>query len=88
MNTLIGDSQHGFQNKRSSLTSLVDFFAQVMDTYDTYNNKTVDLVNLDFQKAIDKLPHEILMLQVNAHGIQGDAEWWIRNWLAGRHQRV
>ena len=27
MNNLIGDSQHGFRNKRSCLTSLLDFFA-------------------------------------------------------------
>ena len=88
MNNLIGDSQHGFRNKRSCLTSLLDFFAQVIDTYDTDNNKAVDLVYLDFQKAFDKVPHERLMGKVNAHGIQGDATRWIRSWLAGRCQRV
>ena len=31
-NNLIGDSQHGFRNKRSCLTSLLDFFAGVIDT--------------------------------------------------------
>ena len=59
-----------------------------MDTYDTDNNKAVDLVYLDFQKAFDEVPHERLMVKVNAHGIQGDAARWIRNWLAGRRQRV
>ena len=29
MNNLIGDSQHGFWNKRSCLTTLLDFYAQV-----------------------------------------------------------
>ena len=61
MNNLIGDSQHGFRNKRSCLTSLLDLFAQIIDTYDTDNNKAVDLVYLDFQKAFDKVPHERLM---------------------------
>ena len=28
------------------------------------------------------------MLKFNVHGIQGDAARWIRNWLAGRRQRV
>ena len=28
------------------------------------------------------------MLKVNVHGIRGDAARWIRNWLAGRRQRV
>ena len=52
------------------------------------NNKAVDLVYLDFQKAFDKVPHERLLIKVNAHGIQGDAARWIRNWLAGHRQRV
>ena len=65
---------------------LLYFFAHVH--IDTDNNKAVDLVYLDFQKTFDKVPHEILMLKVNAHGIQGDAARWIRNWLAGRRQRV
>ena len=73
MNHLIGDSQNGFLDKRSCLTSLLDFFAQVIDTFDTDNNKAVDLVYLDFQKAFDKVPQERLMLKVNAQGIQGDA---------------
>ena len=67
---------------QTNLTSLLNFFAQVIDTYDTDNNKAVDYVYLDFQKAFDKVPHEGLMLKVNAHGIQGDAARWIRNWLA------
>ena len=85
-NNLIGDSQHGFRNKRSCLTSLLDFFAQVIDTYDSDNNKAVDLVYLDFQKVFDKVSYERLIAEVNAHGIQGDAARWIRNWLAGRRQ--
>ena len=88
MTNLISDSQHGFQNKRSSLTSLLDFYAQVIDTCDTDNNKAVDLVYLDFQKSFDKVPHERLMIKVNAHDIQGDAARWIPNWLAGRRQWV
>ena len=52
------------------------------------NNKAVDLVYLDFQKAFDKVPHERLMGKVTAYGIQGNAARWIRNWLAGRRQRV
>ena len=88
MNNLRGDSQHGFRNKRSCMTSLLDFFAQVIDTYDTDNNKAVDLVYRDFQKAFDKVPHERLMVKFNAHDIQGDAARWIRNWLAGRRQRI
>ena len=41
MNKLIGDSQHGFRNKCSCLTSLLDFFSKVIDIYDTDNTKAV-----------------------------------------------
>ena len=66
----------------------VIFFSKVIDTYDTDNNKVVDLDYLDFQKAFDKVPHERQMVKVNTHGIQGDAARWIRDWLIGRCQRV
>ena len=54
MNNQIGDTQHGFRNKRSCLTSLLHFYAQVKDMYDTDNNKAVYLVYLDFQKALTR----------------------------------
>ena len=78
-NNLIGDSQHGFRNKRSCLTSLLDFFASVIDTYDTGKNKAAKIIYLDFQKAFDKVPHERLLVKVMAHGIQGSAARSIRN---------
>ena len=59
-NNLIGDSQHGFRNKCSCLTSLLGFFARVIDTYDAGNNKAVDIIYLNFQKPFDKVPHERL----------------------------
>ena len=66
-NNMIGDSQHGFRNKRSWLTCLIDFFARVIDTYATGNNKAVNLIYLDFQKAFDKVPPERLLVKVMAH---------------------
>ena len=72
----------------NSWVSSLSIDRQVIDKYDTDNNKTEDLVYLDFQKAFDKAPHERLMLKVNAYEIQGDGARWIRNWLAWRRQRV
>ncbi|KAF2361881.1 Reverse transcriptase domain, partial [Trinorchestia longiramus] len=67
---LINDTQHGFREKRSCLTNLLDFFGEVNRIYDS--TKAVDLVYLDFQKAFDKVPHERLMAKVEAHGIRGN----------------
>ncbi|KAF2344794.1 Reverse transcriptase domain [Trinorchestia longiramus] len=83
---LINDTQHGFREKRSCLTNLLDFFGEVNRIYDC--TKAVDLVYLDFQKAFDKVPYERLMAKVEAHGIRGNYFQWIRNWQTGRTQRV
>ena len=43
-------------------------FTKVIYTYGTDNNRAVELVNLDFQKPFDKVPHERQMSNVNAEG--------------------
>ena len=40
------------------------------------------------RNPFDKVPHERQMAKVNAHGIAGDTDRWIRDWLAGHRQRV
>ena len=72
----------------AALTCLLDLFDHV-DIYETDNNKSVNLVCLDFQKEFDfKVPNEKQMAKVNAFGIQGDAAIRIRNSLAKRRLRV
>ena len=85
-NHLIKDTQHGFRSKLSCLTNLLDFFQHVTELYD--DNKAVDLIYLDFQKAFDKVPHERLLKKVEGLGIVGNVSRWLRNWLTGREQRV
>ena len=43
-NYLIKNTQHGFRNKRSCLTNLLDFFRNVMNQYD--ENKSVDIIRI------------------------------------------
>ena len=53
---LVKISGHGFRNKRSCLTNLLDFYNEVYNVYD--ETKAVDVIYLDFQKAFDKFPHQ------------------------------
>ena len=85
-NNLLNDSQHGFRNKRSCLTNLLDFFYDIFKMYD--ESKAVDVIYLDFQKAFDKVPHKRLLAKIKAHGIDGKVYLWLKNWLSNRKQRV
>ena len=85
-NYLLKNTQHGFRNKRSCLTNLLDFSYDILNQYD--ESKAVDIIYLDFQKAFDKVPHKRLMVKLESHGIQGDVLRWIENWLNNRKQRV
>jgi len=71
---------------RSCLTNLVSFYDEV--THLVYEGKAVDVVYLDFSKACDTVSHSILLEKPAAHGLDGCALYWIKNWLNGRVQRV
>jgi hypothetical protein len=43
---------------------------------------------LDFAKAFDKVPHERLIIKLEAKGVTGKVKNWIREWLTDRSQRV
>ena len=85
-NKLILDSQHGFRNKKSCLTNLLEFTQFVGNKIDA--GEPVDVIYLDFQKAFDKVPHERLLLKLGSLGVRGNLLKWIRNWLSNRYQRV
>eukprot|EP00076_Gallus_gallus_P037896 XP_025003434.1 ribonuclease P protein subunit p40 isoform X2 [Gallus gallus] len=82
----IRPSQHGFTNGRSCLTNLIQFYDKVTHLVD--DGKAVDVVYLDFSKAFDTVPHNILVEKLAAHGLDGRILCWVKHWLDGRAQRV
>ena len=48
----------------------------------------VNIIYLDFQKALDKVPYQRLLLKLKAHGIGDGIIYWIEQWLTDRRQRV
>jgi len=71
---------------RSCLTNLISFYDQVTCLAD--EGKAVDVVYLDFSKAFDTVPHNILLEKLAAHGSDGCTLHWIKNWLNVRAQRA
>ena len=85
-NNLLKASQHGFMQKKSCLTNLVEYLDVLTKLVDEGNS--VDVVYLDFSKAFDKVPHARLLDKLAAAGIGGKVLAWIKAWLSGRKQRV
>ena len=75
-------SQHGFVKERSCLTNLI-CLTKWLD-----EGSPVDIINLDFQKAFDKVPHQRLILKLKSHGIGISIINSIEEWLTDRRQRV
>ena len=83
---LIVRSQHGFTNKKSCLTNLLEYLEYVTEIIDA--GDSADVVYLDFSKAFDEVSHNKLVRKLWSLGIRGNLLKWIANWLIGRMQRV
>uniref|UniRef100_A0A670J9Y2 Reverse transcriptase domain-containing protein n=1 Tax=Podarcis muralis TaxID=64176 RepID=A0A670J9Y2_PODMU len=85
-NAVITNSQHGFLKNKSCQTNLISFFDRITSLVDEGN--AVDVVYLDFSKAFDKVPHDILVKKLVKCGLDYATTQWICNWLTDRTQRV
>ena len=83
---MISEKQHGFVKGRSSITQLLEVYSEINTHLD--NNIQVDIIYLDFAKALDSVPHNVLIAKLQLFGINGSLLEWFRNYLSDRKQRV
>ena len=86
MNILLSDRQHAFRKGHScetQLTTVINDWAKILD-----NRGQVDTFILDFEKAFDTPPHELLKSKLFTYGIGGKTLKWIDSFLCFRQQRV
>ena len=84
--SLLSDRQHEFRKKHSCETQLVTVindWAKILD-----KGGQVDTFILDFEKAFDTPPHELLKCKLFGYGIRGKTLLWIDSFLCSRQQRV
>ena len=83
---LLSDRQHAFRKGHScetQLTTVINDWAKILD-----NRGRVDTLILDFEKAFDAPPHELLKSKLFSYGIGGKTLKWIDSFLCFRQQRV
>ncbi|XP_071944696.1 uncharacterized protein [Antedon mediterranea] len=85
-NAILTTEQHGFVEKKSCLTNLLEFMEDVTKALDDNNN--VDVIFLDYSKAFDSVPHRRLLMKLESYGIKGQLLLWIKDFLDNRQQRV
>ena len=86
-NNLLSQHQHGFCDKRSCMTNLIDTLEDITSMID--DGFSVDEVFLDFRKAFDKVSHQRLLYKL-LHQMNIDSTLldWIASFLSSRKQRV
>ena len=85
-NNILYHLQHGFRNKRSCETQLLEFINDVAINMES--GLQTDLCILDFAKAFDKVGHKRLLEKLTWYGISGRPNRWIKSFLAERIQSV
>ena len=83
---LLSDRQHAFRKWHScetQLTTVINDWAKILD-----KKGQVDTFILDFEKAFDTPPHELLKSKLFSYGIGGTTLNWINAFLCFRQQRV
>ena len=78
----LNDTQHGFRSRCSCLSALLDVYENVMHMLN--GDSIVDMVYLDFSKALDKVDHGILLHKVKEIGITGKLGQWLHHLLTNR----
>lgn len=77
--------QHGFRKDRSCLTTL-NFYDPITRSVD--EEKSVDVIYLDFSKALDVVSHVILLEKLTAHVWDRHTLCWVKTKLDGQAQRL
>ena len=87
-NDILCNSQHGFRQKRSTCTQLLESAGDFTKFFDDINCIGVDVVYIDFSKAFDTVVHSKLLTKLKQCGIRGLLLDWISAFLKNRIQRV
>ena len=82
----INSAQHRFMKHRSTTTQLIDTYSDISRNLDS--GSQTDIIFLDFAKAFDSVPHDLIVHKLKTFGFGSNLLQWIENYLQGRYQSV
>ena len=85
-NAIVRHRQHGLTKGKSCLTNSIAFSDKVTRLVD--EGKAVDVVFLDFSKALGTVPQRTRLDTLSSCGMSRFMVRWVKIWLNGRAQRV
>ena len=83
----LNPAQHGFRPKRSTTTNLIEYLHEIFSCLDS-NPSYLTTFYIDFQKAFDKVSHDLLLDKLSALDIGGNCLSLLRSYLSNRKQTV
>ena len=85
-NSIFYGLQHGFRDRRSCETQLLEFVQDIVTNMQ--DGAQSDVCVLDVSKAFDKVGHQRLVEKLKWYGIRGSVNHWIADFLKNRTQSV
>ena len=83
---LITKQQHGFIQRRTTCTNLLE---SIHDwTLNLQAHRNTDVIYFDFKKAFDSVSHSKLLIKLPAYGLSGNFLAWLAEFLYNRSQIV
>jgi hypothetical protein len=85
-NNILNDIQHGFCEGKSTETAIHAFLKNIQKAIE----KKINLIGifLDLSKAYAVLDHKILLFKLDAYGIRGLVNQWLKSYLCNQKQYV
>ena len=79
-NNSLNDPQHGFRNKRSTVTQMMRYYDSILTLLE--EGHAVDAIYLDFSKVFDKVDHVTLQKKLESvirREVSGGSGAWTRS---------
>ena len=83
---ILNKAQHGFRKNRSTNSAIFEFLNGLYENLDN-NKRTIGLF-MDLTKAFDLVDHSLLLDKLEAYGLKGKVNEYIKSYLRGRTQIV